>query len=528
MKEVYVENWGTTILFVRVQLSEYMEMGDGAGLFTPTGFHSRLPHAGNRAVSLIPGAVIHNQDTWRVHAPHGGNVTDCGAVFHDYWTWAMGGQKFFRTAPSQPDFPRDGTQDQINRWVAQNTQVYLQGHYNTDPNIRQTLPATVITMARWHELNKPIGNYWVVDTDGWAYWASPLNPGSATGLLLREVHRIEEIEEDWYYGINVWAQMGTRGGSDNVFDFGDNGGWTNNGEDLINIITGGESSDPGTGQFRVFIVPNAASVARGSSRQFGTLILGAANAVATEAVVWSVEGAASPGTGIDSSGNLTIAANETASVIVVRATVVSDPQSSGTAVIQIVGGGGNGGTGGGLPGLANTGIGNTLRIDGIDWIKVTTDGDYALLLKEDIIRQPQFMQVQFNNTSRGVIYEGSNAQALVTNWYGSANIPTIKQFAVVPTNLNQQPARRAFNGFSRPTNVSAPSSGKDIMFLLSLDEAFLLSQKQRAMGDSIFWWTRSEKDNNDVFSIRGNGNSRSCTPTHSVRKHIRPAVWVRM
>ncbi|MDR1558266.1 MAG: hypothetical protein LBS84_00975, partial [Clostridiales bacterium] len=89
----------------------------------------------------------------------------------------------------------------------------------------------------------------------WSYWAAPLKPGEATGLLLNKVNKIETafnnnngflpFDKGYYYGINVQAQMATRDGTvdsngviDNYKRFGDeaNGGWSYDAELLMEKI----------------------------------------------------------------------------------------------------------------------------------------------------------------------------------------------------------------------------------------------------------------------------------------------------
>ena len=75
-------------------------------------------------------------------------------------------------------------------------------------NMRQTLNAEVMTMSEWAE-SQQLGHFWVVDTDGYSYWASPLLPNEATGLLLHKVELIEQPAYDYFYAINVAAHMAT-------------------------------------------------------------------------------------------------------------------------------------------------------------------------------------------------------------------------------------------------------------------------------------------------------------------------------
>ena len=50
-------------------------------------------------------------------------------------------------------------------------------------------------MAHWKSDGSPIGDFWVIDQDGWVYWAAPLNPGESTGLLLNKVSQTTQPEQ---------------------------------------------------------------------------------------------------------------------------------------------------------------------------------------------------------------------------------------------------------------------------------------------------------------------------------------------
>jgi len=65
----------------------------------------------------------------------------------------------------------------------------------------------VMTMQQWRQLVMPRGDFWVLDVDGWFYWASPLLSQQATSLLLNEI-TVEDIRDEGIeYVINVEAQF---------------------------------------------------------------------------------------------------------------------------------------------------------------------------------------------------------------------------------------------------------------------------------------------------------------------------------
>jgi len=236
-KQTHIENWGSEPLFVRIRLDEYMEMGSGAGLCsiaTDGNTGESIANPQNLAKPLVNGTNIDDPRTWEPHAPVDDSANVCEAGFHDFWEWEMGGQKYYfpaaeehRTNKSFVDTnsPPDLTSDSVNEAGVQ---------------ARQTRLAQVLTMAQWRMDGSPVGDFWVIDTDGWSYWAAPLNPGESTGLLLNKITQVTQPEEDYFYGINVIAQMATRDldDFDNYMRFGDeeNGGWTEDGQALIERI----------------------------------------------------------------------------------------------------------------------------------------------------------------------------------------------------------------------------------------------------------------------------------------------------
>ena len=248
-KDVYVENWGTEDLFVRIKLGEYMEVGAGSGLKSTT----NGPNPANLSTPVIgmPGNdYIDNPDKWTVawvgdRMPENGDPPTGIPPWYrlsSYWIWEMGGQKYYYPAPEDTHTNKD--------YVDQNSPGNLTAGAVNDNGVqvKQTLSATVISMNAWKAMGSPIGNYWVIDrADGWAYWAAPLKPGDATGLLLSVVYMSDQaanysqyfdLSKSYYYGVNVHAEMATKDGNDleNYKSFGEKnlgGGWTDDGRALI-------------------------------------------------------------------------------------------------------------------------------------------------------------------------------------------------------------------------------------------------------------------------------------------------------
>ncbi|MDR1540333.1 MAG: hypothetical protein LBU32_20510 [Clostridiales bacterium] len=281
-KDVYIENWGDIPIFVRIKLDEYMEIGEGSGKYA---IPPETVNPDNHAVSILPGALLNVYETWFTHAPENGDVTICGQPFHDYFSWVMGGQKYYLPAQPAPGSVEPPLTVQNPAEVKA-----------TDPGAKLTLKAGVITMDEWkNAFNKRINtnnendlNYWVYDTDGWAYWVGALAPGKATGLLLDAVNTLIIPDESHYYAIHVIAQMASKNLSGHGEEFGnwkdfgdpDKGGWTADGEDLMELIVNG--IDGGNGGGSSGIVPDGNGKVIGDDiyvRQGDTVVLTADDSI---------------------------------------------------------------------------------------------------------------------------------------------------------------------------------------------------------------------------------------------------------
>jgi len=257
-KQVYIENWGNEPLYVRVKLGEYMEVGTGSGLkslgYDPsTGQPARNP--GNQSTPILGltgnANLIDYPDKWKVVwygdrlNVSGDNPTGIAPWYRlsSYWDWQTGGQKYYYPAPESSWTDKN--------YIDQSSPDDLTAaSVNSDGvKAKQTLKATIMSMEAWKAADSPIGNYWVIDrSDGWAYWASALQPGDATGLLLDKVIMAKtagnyaqyfDLSKSYYYGINVHAEMatkdGTEGDLDNYKSFGADG-WTTDGQLLMDKI----------------------------------------------------------------------------------------------------------------------------------------------------------------------------------------------------------------------------------------------------------------------------------------------------
>jgi len=176
LKDVYVENTGTGEIYIRIKLKETMKLNSS---------------------TWRPGA-----NDWIAHV-YGNSAVDCGhrniadnLLFHDYFKWTMGGQKYYM--PGSTD--SSGTLSQDNTVYNAST-----------PGVKQTPyinPSTQI--IRWEvyrdmtDAQRAAFNGWIYDSDGYVYWSKPLQPGTATGLLLHKVDTVAALKnKEYYYAIDV-------------------------------------------------------------------------------------------------------------------------------------------------------------------------------------------------------------------------------------------------------------------------------------------------------------------------------------
>ncbi|MCL2774763.1 MAG: hypothetical protein FWD71_15665 [Oscillospiraceae bacterium] len=169
VKDVYVENVNPSEMFVRVKLEEAMNLDSN---------------------TWRPDAT-----DWTVHT-YGTSDADCGhsdkngEQFHEYFTWEMGGQKYY--------MPSDGSKP-----VVQNSTLFN----GTEPGIKLTPDAQIVSIDAYLSMDssqKAIFTGWIYGSDGYEYWSQPLKQSEATGLLLHKVTTSESLTgTNYYYAINV-------------------------------------------------------------------------------------------------------------------------------------------------------------------------------------------------------------------------------------------------------------------------------------------------------------------------------------
>lgn len=349
-KDVYVENFtdvadGTPI-FARVRLDEYMELGLEAGKDRNLAEGAELTATDLTVVG--EGAKINDKTTWTTRTPGSGLADEAGNV---YWAWDMdGGQTVYMptfnknkdSLKSDVNGTYDGTAPNDKDTHYDDYKTYTMGDsfsdqavYDADSNdvedenvdrateshtAKPTINGTVITMAEWmtrwgtyqatenptdEDKAQVMGDFWVWDDDGWAYWANAIQPDTATGLLLDGIELTNPPSDSYYYGINVVGQFVT---ADDIGFLNGTGFYdTSNGKDTIPSENAETLLELLTGQnidiARVEINIKDTTVYKGESTTVSATVYKGNEEVKDASLEWSVEGAQSENTKLVSSSS---------------------------------------------------------------------------------------------------------------------------------------------------------------------------------------------------------------------------------
>jgi hypothetical protein len=173
------------------------------------------------------------------------------------------------------------------------------------------------------------------------------------------------------------------------------------------------------------------------------------------------------------------------------------------------------------PDIAGPGIGEIIEIDGIEWIKVRTQGDLALLMLKDVTGQC----VPYDKNGRILEYIASpSIKAYVDTWYASLNAPFLKSIAY-KANFGTTPSA------SWPGAKAAASDFISIAFVPRLSD-ITTSKPIKANGKrywlsdinqnktTLCWYGSIIKENGDFVT---NG-----VLTNLSTVFVRPCIWVTM
>jgi len=168
VKDVYIENPSSVDIFVRVKLNEAMNLTSN---------------------TWRPGASDWIAHTYESTPENCGHYNAAGDYFHSYFTWVMGGSKWY--------MPGDGSQQ-----IVQDTT-----NYTGAPGAKQTPYAQLVKVSAYlamSDAEKATFIGWIFDTDGYAYWSQPIGQDEVTGLLLHRVNTNSALTDtDYYYAIDV-------------------------------------------------------------------------------------------------------------------------------------------------------------------------------------------------------------------------------------------------------------------------------------------------------------------------------------
>ena len=560
-KDVYVENYtepGEGVpIFARVRLDEYMEIGDGAGLKTgDAGYESKA------ATPVVGGADINDVSTWKTHIPGAGDDT-----FHEYFEWDMAGSTIYMptfnmnadSLKADINGTYEGTTpdddihyDDYHAYTLNETKIDDEVYDNDEDTedeespiegddirtvqdqthtAKNTLTSQVMTMEEWIDAGSPVGAYWVYDTDGWAYWAQAIEPGTATGLLLDGISQIRDTGDDWYYGINVVGQFATMGdwgsadGNDGFFGPTAGEAPTDNALFLLNQAAGRDLT------VTVTAAGSAETVEAGDTLDFDAEVtMGDANH-GNQKVTWTVQGRQSNSTSVNADGLLTVADDEyLGGELTVQALSTVDNTTRGTYTVKVTSPWDTEGIGDITPGTLQT-----ATLDGIDWYVLARDGNKALLLSKDMQERRVF------DDSDNVWRDSEMRTYLNVEWLtGKTNINA----HVSQTTLNTRQEYNSDEFFETQDKVFLLSEA-DVFGTINTNNIYekvavaqdytlgrigvIVPEEMRIAqdnGQNWHWWGRSPCDS--TISVLVVSPSGVNSTRHNTAIGVRPALWINL
>jgi hypothetical protein len=177
------------------------------------------------------------------------------------------------------------------------------------------------------------------------------------------------------------------------------------------------------------------------------------------------------------------------------------------------------------PDIKGPSDGSTIEIDGIEWIKVRTDGDIVLLMYKGVINP----SVKYDTNGRALEYSANpSIKDYVDNWYRNLNSPTLKKIAW-QVKLGQSPQKT-----SPGMGLAGVSAYKGIAFIPRRADIENLSMSKRA--NRYRFWNSDIYIHHYVYPygyvdsvgiVLENGDAGSATfPNIYIPIYARPCIWV--
>ena len=388
-----------------------------------------------------------------------------------------------------------------------------------------------MTMQEWIAAGSNPGAYWVWDEDGWAYWAQPIQPGEATGLLLDGIELKSTLSDSWYYGINVVGQFVT---ADDVgqkdatgfYDTQAGSAPSKNAEKLLAKI--GVKYAPKADSVEVTTAGDATTVVKGQTLQFNASVKLAGQPAESQVVTWAVSGSNSQSTQISETGLLTVGADESAASLTVTATHTDavSGQIQGSASVKV-----STALAGQIEGIT-PGSTTTVNIDGTEFYVLAKENGRAMLMTKDIQEEKVFDadSPRWQNSDMRTYLNGT--------WLNSK--PTLQQYAVSTTIKT----RSSYNGSSFDTT-------SDKVFLLSEADVFGTQNGSAAQADDYtykgaritapggswvanylgaadWYWLRSPRNNAGIVADVGSNGSLGSLDYSITSVGVRPVLWINL
>lgn len=628
--DIYVENFASestsiaagTVAYTRVRLHEFMEIGDGAGYLTDD--ESLLAEA--KDTKILKGykntgtVDLDDPNTWDIFLY--GGTADATDSISQYITLTHGDADAANQGAKayMPSFNKDfddkkadikgtllGTTN--DRYDATSYDEYVEytvgeekvadATYNifSDESVtnggvnvmeethtaKMTETATIMSMADWIEAEKPVGNYWVFDTDGWAYWADGIVPQSATGLLVDAVNLIKLPDNDYHYGLHVVSESYT------AFDWGIEGdtdpdrlgvyteGITAAALDLLEVVVDYVQNPPYVIDSVSIPTPASSTVEYGQTLQLTATVTTSEVREGAKDVNWTVEEKVTAPEEPASASEVENPLNATVvnglftpikemegKTYTITATSAKDETKSASVDIgvlaKVV-----------VPGdsevealptatsdaikAISAGDDTPVTIDGVEYYvlakdtvtEVDDDGDTvgtheaALIWAADGVSLPaEYVENTFSGIDRAFFHNRTEAinshwsnsymrTAVLPAWMASASATTVSASAIKTAVVTDgYYTSAASSTYSVADGNMTSETTYDDVYLLSNSEFYTtynLSGTDRAKGD-YHYWLRSASSTTNVWGVLSSTGTINSNYTSTSYYGVRPALWV--